>query len=106
MNLVVGAGSYFLHVVDIHGCRLDTLVVLADVTPPNYSAISANPTCSDSENGMIQLNILDANVTVVWSQGAMGPVVSNLSSGNHPILTIKTSWICAYCAVVGRRYIC
>ena len=40
----LGAGSYFLHVVDILGCRLDTLVVLADVTPPNYSAISANPT--------------------------------------------------------------
>ena len=79
----LGAGSYFLHVVDIHGCRLDTLVVLADVTPPNYSAISANPTCSDSENGMIQLNILDANVTVVWSQGAMGPVVNLLSAGNH-----------------------
>jgi hypothetical protein len=79
----LGAGSYFLHVVDIHGCRLDTLVVLADVTPPNYSSISANPTCSDSDNGMIQLNILDANVTVFWSQGSMGPAVSNLSAGNH-----------------------
>ena len=80
-NLV--AGSYFLHVVDIHGCRLDTLVALADVTPPNYSAISANPTCYDSDNGMVQLNILDANVTVFWSQGSMGPVVGDLSAGNH-----------------------
>jgi hypothetical protein len=32
---------------------------------------------------MIQLNILDANTTVFWSQGSMGPVVSNLSAGNH-----------------------
>lgn len=79
----LSAGSYYLHIEDAHGCRFDTLINLSDLVPPVYTVLSANPTCFESANGMLEVNPMDSNVLVLWSQGGSGPVAYGLSGGPY-----------------------
>lgn len=83
-NSGLSTNTYFVQIVDAHGCRLDTLVNVIDVIPPSYNYLIANPTCAGSDNGGIQFNVTNTtSVSIVWSNGSIGNQIMDLPEGSY-----------------------
>jgi hypothetical protein len=83
-NANLNTNIYTVHIEGSHGCRLDTAVFVMDVVPPTYNSMQVNPTCSDAENGGIQLNFTNNTLyNVQWSEGTTGAELSGVGAGNY-----------------------
>jgi hypothetical protein len=81
-NSGLSTDTLLVHLVDAHGCRLDTVISVIDIVPPTYSVLLANPTCYGSTNGGVQLNINNDTPTMVtWNNGTQGQQMSGLTEG-------------------------
>jgi hypothetical protein len=84
-DTALNTNTYFVQLIDAHGCRLDTSVYVFDVVPPVYQWNIVNPSCSDSQDGSIELMVSNATQTNInWSSGANSFQLFNLIGGNYP----------------------
>jgi len=80
------AGTYSVHLIDVHGCRIDTTISVIDAVPPTYTTASTNPTCFDASNGSIEItNTSATNISAIWSNGMAGTTVNGLSAGHYTV---------------------
>jgi hypothetical protein len=83
-DTALNTNTYFVQLIDAHGCRLDTSVYVFDVVPPVYQWNIVNPSCSDSQDGSIELMVSNATQTSInWSSGANSFQLFNLFGGNY-----------------------
>ena len=83
-DTALNTNTYFVQLIDAHGCRLDTSVYVFDVVPPVYQWNIVNPSCSDSQDGSIELMVSNATQTSInWSSGANSFQLFNLIGGNY-----------------------
>jgi len=79
-------GSYTAQIIDAHGCRLDTTVLVNDVVPPTYDTLVNHPSCADVNNGALQLIFTNSTQTsVLWSNNATSHQLSGLGSGSYNV---------------------
>ena len=80
------AGTYSVHLIDVHGCRIDTTISVIDAVPPTYTTAATNPTCFDASNGSIEItNTSATNISAIWSNGMAGTTVNGLSAGHYTV---------------------
>ncbi|MBI2258917.1 MAG: T9SS type A sorting domain-containing protein [Flavobacteriia bacterium] len=76
-------GPYYFNVVDDNNCKATGL---ASITASDIGLTGniTHPTCSYSNNGSVDVNVTGTtNYQIVWSNGAFGNTLSNVSSGNY-----------------------
>ena len=87
-------GTYTVTITDANGCTISTNSTITAPAPLNISLLSANQIlCNNDSNGLI--SVISSGGTsphaYAWSNGATGPVISNLSSGNYSVTVTDNS---------------
>ena len=81
----IGPGEYIVRVTDALGCERSTIVEIGTTIPPVITDLSSqNPSCFDSEDGSIELEIelgTGGALTVNWDSGDVGAIIENLGAG-------------------------
>ncbi len=81
----IGPGEYIVRVTDALGCERSTIVEIGTTIPPVITGLSSqNPSCFDSEDGSIEIEIESGTggaITINWSSGDLGAQIENLGSG-------------------------
>jgi gliding motility-associated-like protein len=90
--LGVASGTYTVTVTDLNipggTCTFDTTIVLNDLNGPVIDNISSTAeTCLGANDGTVTIAASGGTgaLSYVWSNGAITPVVSNLSPGNYSV---------------------
>ncbi len=84
----LSAGTYSVTITDANGCSISSNSTVTAPAPLNISLLTANQIlCNDDDNGLISVISSGGTNphTYVWSNGATGPVITNLYSGNYSV---------------------
>jgi len=88
---VTSAGVYNITVLDFNGCSATTSITVNPIPSPEYTINHIDILCYNSNTGVIQFNVSNANgYTIAYSIDngvTYGPnaTFSNLSSGTYPV---------------------
>lgn len=89
----LAAGDYSLTVTDAHGSSTSTSVQLENPPPMMVIVTPTQPSCFDSENGELLLEVWQgtAPFSFSWNDGATGPHRRGLVVGNYEVLAIDAN---------------
>lgn len=92
----LSGGSYVLTVSDASGCTATTQVIVANTDGPQIDFNDNPPSCAQGNNGAISLAVSggQAPYTYLWSTGATGVIITNLSAGTYTV-TVTGANSCA-----------
>jgi hypothetical protein len=78
-------GSYDIHLVDAHGCILDTTIDIVPSSPTVINANQTNVSCFGLGNGAIDVSIVQGvpSYSYAWDNGATTEDLSALSPGTY-----------------------
>ena len=81
------AGVYQVSVIDQHDCRLEKRYTVSEPTPIAIEPVMISPTCHDSNDGVIELNITGGNggYIINWFDGKDTPTLTELTGGEYPL---------------------
>ncbi|MTB52351.1 T9SS type A sorting domain-containing protein, partial [Lewinella sp. W8] len=87
LNDITDAGEYALSITDANGCVFDTVFMVTDETTVEFNVQTQNASCSDSNDGGIEIDITDgeAPFQVRWSDGSTDEDRSDLPPGNYTV---------------------
>ena len=89
------SGNYTVEVRDNNGCTYQESFVLEAPTTIEASIQNITPTtCTGSNNGHAQIVSNIANATIVWDNGIVGELNTQLSPGNHTV-TVRNGEGCS-----------
>ena len=84
------AGIYTVTVTDVNGCWESLSLLVED--GPNININSINPTCADSDNGIVQVTGT-SGATYLWSNGSTSSLIQDLAPGTYCV-TVTTDEGC------------
>ncbi|MCK9498222.1 MAG: gliding motility-associated C-terminal domain-containing protein, partial [Bacteroidales bacterium] len=82
----LSGGIYNITVVDSQNCDLDTLVVINEPKPIEYSFVSVNPSCIGNDDGYIEISIIGGKppYNISWAnQTAASEIITGLKQGAY-----------------------
>ena len=79
----LSAGLYLINLEDANGCRLGLPLIVSQPDSISYAAALTNPSCFESNDGSIDLDIDGGtgDFMVSWADGAENELRNNLSGG-------------------------
>ncbi len=89
------SGSYTVEIRDNNGCTYSESFVLESPTTIEASIQNITPTtCIGANNGQAQIVSNLTNATIVWDNGIVGDLNTQLSTGNHTV-TVRNEEGCS-----------
>ncbi|TVQ43787.1 MAG: T9SS C-terminal target domain-containing protein [Saprospirales bacterium] len=86
----IGPGEYVVRVTDALGCERSTIIEIGTtISPVITELIKQDPTCFDSEDGSIEIEIEPGTggaLSINWSSGDVGAQIENLGAGVYSVV--------------------
>lgn len=86
-------GGYTISISDAHGCLTDTTIIIQDATPVLVNAQITEVTCNGSNNGEIDVNVLQGtpSYTYTWDNGSTTEDLSDLGAGTYRLTLVDAN---------------